>query len=198
MPSRCRIVAWKSPRCLGARCVHCFARRGHVLSGAGKFVHRGGAAQRRAEGGGDALVISRMCIDQLFCPRRGSRVQQVAIHEEQRLDGCVREGPLRDADGRISAIEHGQMWMPLNPLRHQINAAAIARIDRIKRVVLHKHPRAHVGEGVRAARTGVQLSADQEQRVGVATRPLPKWCCQSRFNITRARQRVGRVGDPLG
>ncbi len=71
----------------------------------------------------------------------------------------------RRAGVGVGAVEERQERVPLDALRHQVDAAAVRLVDGLERVVLREVPGRLGRERVRAAGRAVEAAADGQQRV---------------------------------
>ena len=86
------------------------------------------------------------------------------IEEEQRLRGNRAATAFGGARVRVRPVEQREKRMPLDALRHQVNAAFLRVVNRPERIVL-REVRVLRGERMPLARLTIQLVGECEQRV---------------------------------
>ena len=73
-------------------------------------------------------------------PLLGLRVDERIVEEEQRLGRHCRPQTLGRRGVRVRSIEQREERMPLEPLRHEINAPLVVVVDRAEWSVLRVAP----------------------------------------------------------
>ena len=79
--------------------------------------------------------------------------------------GVVLVSRARRAGAGIGAVEDREVRMPLDALRHQVDAAAVRVVDGLERIVLGEFPLGLRRERMRAGGREVEVAAEREQRV---------------------------------
>ena len=149
-----------SPRpCAGSSSVRTPARR-ELLATVREVLRRRGRLVRASAGGRTAAGRRARC-----APRRprcsaSSRVGELlrllvderVVHQVQRLQRRRAGDAAVGAGVGVGAVEERQERVPLDALRHQVDAAAVGVVDGLERVVLREVPGRLARERVRRRR----------------------------------------------
>src|SRR5687768_16527527 len=92
-------------------------------------------------------------------------VDKWVVEQVEGLQWCRADGTSGRAGGGIGAVKDCQIRMALDALRHQINAAAVAVIHGLERVVLRVFPFVRGGKGMRGRTGQIEVPAHGEKRV---------------------------------
>src|SRR5262245_47428799 len=115
-----------------------------------KLLRRGETTQHQLVRQIDPFPTFRLSCDQPPGQVIGLLVNERTIHHEQGLNWRDRGRPHWRTGIRICSIKNGQIRMPLEALRHEIDTAPIGLVDSSERIVLCKVPGAGMRKGVKA------------------------------------------------
>ena len=122
----------------------------------------------------------------------------------EQVEGLQRRGAggaRGGAGARVGSVEDGQIGMPLDALRHEIDAAFAGFVGGFERVVLREFPVALRRKGMRAAGRAVERAAEGEQGVADAfgvEAAAGKGGEQRVVRVLGEGVRVTRAGEAVG